>query len=1067
MLRRSVRNQSKSTGDQEPATARKSRSTADKPKQVTTKKQKAAPKRKQDEEATDDGSDSHKSKKAKKTQKSKKVAFAGTSENADGSAADADEHQIPSGSTVDSPVAHAPENPDAQDDLEVPNGMTVDSAVAPAPENTDAQDETEVPKGMDEQPEVPNGQDTNERAPSTPTSQKVPKPSPPNSQKVPKVGTFYDSAMVELTLHDQHIRLREQRLAIEALKQDRQAEQNQKWAELAKNRAKWGGVISGLGDREPAEAGKDLDSDDLDAFTEVPTGDRPNIFGLIPNQLRRPSVDPEDEHDNGAAAKKRFHQRQEEYVKENDGNASDGSDYGSDYSKTEAATQRRLRKANQGLGPEKQTMDFDEEDDILDNEYIKETKPTPPTSPARTVGKGKGKEKESEETWESEEEGEPEEEDEEELAVTPWDIVGGQLGKALVEEARVAKATYDAAIEDVARRAKKKVSAVRKAIGDESVAGIREGNGWNAFQMKYRAEHPRSSKMSKEEVKAYSAAKKAAYRDLFSGLSPEEAKDPGARRRCLEPLMEWYEQKTKQLLDVKRGDGAGKALLSKAVEPLIHHSTTLSNKKDIEVWGFAMDLFADNAIIWGGGGLFHEVFKQYPGPIKKVLTEFKARFQAVALAMREEHEAAEANAPPPVIVVFHRLATETSGRDAARRQVTQMFVNAISRGDDTPDSILQKHSRMSWKWSDTAVKEGLRIACWPASIKDTFPSKGFSLSAIAGDKERERGKDKEKASPLEDMRDQMRRVYEGAEDDQCPTVESWTQDERDLEDPSNVPIVTCVDGTVLLRASESRVLASMLQKKNEAARKGARGKSAMPKRKVARSDHGDATSDSDGEGTSRPKSKTSRNVAGPSNGPPAPGREVAPKLSKFRFHNPENSFWSDTFTASGIQKYQGAPTIVQENTYIWSDAQIAWKKLPPGALLDARAWCARGRRRGTPGSFPALLDASLPLVNFDTMGTVGLAGAFAGLDLFQNQSVAFDPTTSTLFARASNGSLTRLASSNSGGRISAGCSLDDVFYLAGSFSSIEGIPAANIASYTPSSERIRHPLPFWPRRTTD
>ena len=77
--------------------------------------------------------------------------------------------------------------------------------------------------------------------------------------------------------------------------------------------------------------------------------------------------------------------------------------------------------------------------------------------------------------------------------------------------------------------------------------------------------------VSKEEVKADSAAKKAAYRDLFSGLSAEEAKDPGARRLCLEPLMEWYEQKTKQLLDVKRGDGAGKALLSKAVEPLIHH----------------------------------------------------------------------------------------------------------------------------------------------------------------------------------------------------------------------------------------------------------------------------------------------------------------------------------------------------------------------------------------------------------------------------------------------------------------------------------------------------------------
>ncbi|KAJ7209519.1 cortical protein marker for cell polarity-domain-containing protein [Mycena pura] len=101
--------------------------------------------------------------------------------------------------------------------------------------------------------------------------------------------------------------------------------------------------------------------------------------------------------------------------------------------------------------------------------------------------------------------------------------------------------------------------------------------------------------------------------------------------------------------------------------------------------------------------------------------------------------------------------------------------------------------------------------------------------------------------------------------------------------------------------------------------------------------------------------------------------------------------------------------------------------------------------------FAACVDASLPLVDFDRMGKVGLAGAFAGLDLFQNQTVAFDVTTSTLFERSSNGSLNRLASSNSGGRISSGCALNNVFYFAGSFSAIDGTLAANIASYTPSS----------------
>ncbi|KAJ3724973.1 cortical protein marker for cell polarity-domain-containing protein [Lentinula guzmanii] len=97
---------------------------------------------------------------------------------------------------------------------------------------------------------------------------------------------------------------------------------------------------------------------------------------------------------------------------------------------------------------------------------------------------------------------------------------------------------------------------------------------------------------------------------------------------------------------------------------------------------------------------------------------------------------------------------------------------------------------------------------------------------------------------------------------------------------------------------------------------------------------------------------------------------------------------------------------------------------------------------------------SLPLVDFDRMGKVGLAGAFSGLDLFQNNSHTFDSTTSTLLQRASNGTLSPLASTNSGGRISAGCTLDDSFYFAGSFSSIGSTSASNIASYTPSSGKF-------------
>ena len=97
--------------------------------------------------------------------------------------------------------------------------------------------------------------------------------------------------------------------------------------------------------------------------------------------------------------------------------------------------------------------------------------------------------------------------------------------------------------------------------------------------------------------------------------------------------------------------------------------------------------------------------------------------------------------------------------------------------------------------------------------------------------------------------------------------------------------------------------------------------------------------------------------------------------------------------------------------------------------------------------------ANTPLVDFDRMGTVGLVGTFAGLDFINSSSanVSFDPTTSTLLSRSADGSLTRLASTNAGGVVSAGCAISNTYYLAGKFSSIGNATASNVASYNPAS----------------
>jgi len=97
-----------------------------------------------------------------------------------------------------------------------------------------------------------------------------------------------------------------------------------------------------------------------------------------------------------------------------------------------------------------------------------------------------------------------------------------------------------------------------------------------------------------------------------------------------------------------------------------------------------------------------------------------------------------------------------------------------------------------------------------------------------------------------------------------------------------------------------------------------------------------------------------------------------------------------------------------------------------------------------------LVFAAIPKIDFDRMGNVGLAGSFAGFDFFDNSTFSFDAATSTLLSRNSDGSLTPIGSTNSGGSITAGCAIGDVFYLAGSFSSVGGTQAQNVASYTPS-----------------
>ncbi|KAJ7089383.1 hypothetical protein C8R44DRAFT_751398 [Mycena epipterygia] len=475
---------------------------------------------------------------------------------------------------------------------------------------------------------------------------------------------------------------------------------------------------------------------------------------------------------------------------DDDGEASDTSSY----SNTAAKQLKEDARYNGFAGTLMPVIVSEEQQDEEDlEEYM--------TDMGRGKGKGNSKAKQTVESGEENDDKEPEgagddedndqrgagDDDDEDGAgesLQPWDLKLGKLSDIDLKAARAVRQVYHDALEVVARRSGKRLSAIFKAVGDHTT-NHRQMNPWNAFGMKYRKDHPKPTGMSK---KNYATELKAAYQDLFSSLSEDEVNDPDARRRCVEPVMEWYNNQIATVVDTRKAEGRGKALLNKVVLPFIHLSTITSNSQDIEVWGFAIDPFGDAAVIWGGTPAFAAVNTTYNQAIKAKLVDMKAMFQMVNIAKQQ----AEANAlVQPIPIDFSRKASELNARDARHRQIGQLLLNEIHLvlGERNEDASTLK--KMLCQWADWAFGYKLRIENWPKALEATFPSVSFSLSNIKGKHMKE--------SPIE----------------KTAKIVSWTEEElalEDLRDQAEIPIVSSVDGAALLTVDKSKKYLSAVKK---------------------------------------------------------------------------------------------------------------------------------------------------------------------------------------------------------------------------------------------------------------
>ncbi|KAJ7623986.1 hypothetical protein B0H17DRAFT_1219053 [Mycena rosella] len=223
-------------------------------------------------------------------------------------------------------------------------------------------------------------------------------------------------------------------------------------------------------------------------------------------------------------------------------------------------------------------------------------------------------------------------------------------------------------------------------------------------------------------------------------------------------------------------------------------STVTANTCDIEICGYAIDPFTDNAIIWGGGQFFSGVYARFKDAIKQELSDIKAMHHVVVM---ESRDAAARGIDHPIIIDFAQTSTEKNHCDTRRRLLRKMFLNDIhvalaQRGDN-----LVPPKDMSWKWLDMAIKLRLHIVEWPVELKLVYPRLGFAIANI-----------KDAAA--------MKARYLGTEED-TPRIVSWTEEECDLPltDMLDVPLVVCADGSILLQAHASKDLLKRVARKGK------------------------------------------------------------------------------------------------------------------------------------------------------------------------------------------------------------------------------------------------------------
>ncbi|CAO1617058.1 unnamed protein product [Sympodiomycopsis kandeliae] len=105
--------------------------------------------------------------------------------------------------------------------------------------------------------------------------------------------------------------------------------------------------------------------------------------------------------------------------------------------------------------------------------------------------------------------------------------------------------------------------------------------------------------------------------------------------------------------------------------------------------------------------------------------------------------------------------------------------------------------------------------------------------------------------------------------------------------------------------------------------------------------------------------------------------------------------------------------------------------------------------------------ADFPSIDFDALGSVGVAGNFAGLQIWDiassslNSTNVFSPNASTIIERSPDGTLNKLNATEPGGTVTSVCGWSKPphsVFVGGNFTRMGGVESSNIVSYDPTSK---------------